>query len=148
MIRQIKSNEDIETVIELLRDFLSETFFKDTLTVNTMHLGKMVHAIIHSHVAWIAEIDGKPAGMLLAIKQPNIWDPSYVELRELAWYVRPEYRSGQAAGRLFLEYCKFAEKLKKEKKIGSYTVSSLSTTENLDLERRGFKIIEQTYSKE
>jgi hypothetical protein len=148
MIKQIKSTEDINTVIGLLEEFLEETFLKDKLVVNKMHLGKLIHNMIYNHCIWIAEIDGETAGMFLAIKQPNVWDPSYMELREMAWFVRPKYRSGQTAGRLFFEYCRFAEKLKNEGKIQGYTVSSLSTTENLDLESRGFKIIEQTYLKD
>lgn len=149
MIRRIKDDKDIEIVIDLLTDFLHETLVKDDLTVNEMHLGRLIHAIIHSHYLWLAEVDGEVAGMLIAIRQPNIWDPSYKELKELAWYVRPQFRSGPAAGRLFFEYCKVADKLKEEKQIDSYVISTLTTTtDNLDLSRRGFKLIEKTYMKE
>jgi hypothetical protein len=150
MIKQIKSHEDIAKAVELLKLFVKETVYRDLYPQhgNEMHLGKMVHSIMSSHYAWLAELDGKAVGILLAVKEQNMWAPSQRQLREIVWYVLPEYRSGSVAGRLFLEYCQTADELLTAGEIQGYFTSTMTSTTDIDLERRGFKKMEQTYLKE
>lgn len=150
MIKKISSSEDIEKAIILLKEFLKETVYKDIYPANdsTMHLGKMVHLIMHNHYAWLAEIDDEPVGLLLALKEPNLWAPSLSQMRELVWYVRPEHRTGPTAGKLFLEYCRVADALLKDGEIQGYFTTRMTTTKDVGLERRGFTLVEQTYLKE
>jgi hypothetical protein len=149
MIKKIKSSEDISKAIVLLKEFIKETVYKDREEhLNEMHLGKMVHMIMHGHYAWLAEVDNEPVGLLLAVKEPNMWAPSQKQMRELVWYVKPEHRSGATAGRLFLEYCKTAESLLEEGAINGFFTSTQSTTQDINLERRGFKLVEKTFLKE
>lgn len=150
MIKQIKSSEDIEKAITLLKEFLKETVYKDYAgsASNEMHLGKMVYMVMHNHYAWLAEIDGEPAGLLLAVKESNMWAPGQKQMRELVWYVREQYRQGAVAGRLFLEYCRVADQLLKDGEIQGYFTTRMASTEAVNLERRGFKLMEQTYLKE
>lgn len=149
MIKQIKSSEDINKAIVLLKEFIRETIYKDHEDqVNEMHLGKMVHLIMHNHYAWLAELDDDPVGILLAVKEPNMWAPSQKQMRELVWYVKPEHRQGATAGRLFLEYCRVADELLAQGQIQGYFTTRMTTTEEVNLERRGFRLTEQTYLKE
>jgi len=69
-------------------------------------------------------------------------------MRELVWYVRPEYRQGANAGKLFLEYCKTADELLDRGEIDGYFTTNMPTTNPINLERREFKLVEQTYLKE
>jgi len=149
MIKQIKSSEDINKAIVLLKEFVKETIYKDhSEQVNEMHLGKMVHFIMNGHYAWLAELDNEPVGILLAVKEPNMWAPSEKQMRELVWYVKPEHRQGATAGRLFLEYCRVADSLLKDGEIQGYFSSVMASTTDIDFERRGFKKMEQIYLKE
>ena len=150
MIKKIQSPEDIENAVMLLKEFIKETIYRnhEDEVSNHMHLGKMVHMIMNNHYAWLAEIDGNPAGLLLAIKEKNIWAPTLKQMRELVWYVRPEYRHGTNAGKLFLEYCKTADELLDRGEIDGYFTTNMPTTNPINLERRQFKLVEQTYLKE
>ena len=149
MIKKICSSQDIEQAIVLLKEFVRETVYRDyEEQVNEMHLGRLVHMIMHGYFAWLAKLDGEPVGILLAVKEANIWAPSQKQMRELVWYVRPEHRQGVTAGRLFLEYCHVADELLKDGAIQGYFTTRMSTTEEINLERRGFRLTEQTYLKE
>jgi hypothetical protein len=149
MIKQISSPEDIQQAVALLKEFIKETVYKDhEQYFNEMHLGKMVHMVMHGHYAWLATIDDEAIGILLAVKEPNMWAPSQKQMRELVWYVKPEHRQGVSAGRLFLEYCRVAEELLEQGGIQGYFTTRMSSTEDINLERRGFKLVEQTYLKD
>jgi hypothetical protein len=149
MIKKISSQEDLEQAVELLEEFILETVYKDHKgDINTMHLGRLVHMIMHSHYAWLATVDDRAVGLLLAVREKNIWAPTLSQMRELVWYVKPEHRQGAIAGRLFLEYCKAAERLLEEGQIDGFFTTRMASTEQINLERRGFKLVEQTFLKE
>ena len=150
MIKQIKSSEDIEQAIGLIKLFLADTVYKDLYPSNdnTMHLGKLIHAIAHSHYAWLGLVNDEPVGLLLAVKENNIWAPTQCQMRELVWYVKPEYRNTTIGGKLFLEYCRRADELLKDGTIQGYFTTRMTNTDQMNLERRGFRLMEQTYLKE
>lgn len=149
MIKQIQSQEDIRQAIELLKEFIKETVYKDHAeNISEMHLGKMVHMVMHNHYAWLASLDDEAVGLLLAVKEANMWAPTQKQMREIVWYVKPEHRQGATAGRLFLEYCRQAEELMEQEEIQGYWTTRMTSTDSVNLERRGFKLREQTYLKE
>ena len=149
MIKRIQSSEDITKAIVLLQAFLKESTYKQYVELqNTQHLGKLIHAIMHSHFAWIAEVNDEPVGLLLALKERNTWIPSLTQLRELVWYVVPEHRTSGIGGRLFIEYCRQAEELMNADVIQGYFTTRMDNTQAVNLERRGFRMVEQTYLKE
>jgi GNAT superfamily N-acetyltransferase len=149
MIKRIQSSEDIAGAVELLQLFLQESTYEQYVELqNRQHLSKLIHAIMLSHFAWIAEINNRPVGLLLALKERNIWIPGLTQLRELVWYVRPEHRTSGIGGRLFLEYCRQAEELMESNVIQGYFTTRMDNTQAINLERRGFRMVEQTYLKE
>ncbi len=87
----------------------------------------------------------RAAGMILSMRVPELWQPNIIRLRELAWYVRPQYRGTTVGARLFRQYKQAAENMMKEGKITGYTMSKLHNSDNFDYEKRGFKFIEATY---
>jgi len=62
--------------------------------------------------------------------------------------VLPTHRKSQIGGRLFVHYCHRAEELLKQGKIQGYFTTQMTTTKAIDLERRGFKLMERTYLKD
>jgi hypothetical protein len=150
MIKQIQSSEDIQQAIDLLKQFVKETVYQDLYPQhgNDMHLGRLVHVVMTNHYAWLSYHQQQPVGILLAVKETNMWAPAQKQLRELVWYVLPEYRHTTAAGRLFAEYCRTAQALVASGDIYGYYVSTMPTTGEINLERRGFQPVQQTYLKE
>jgi hypothetical protein len=87
-------------------------------------------------------------GLLAATREQNIWIPEKVSLREIVWYVREEYRRSIGAGKLFIKFCEQAELLLKQDLIQGYFTTRMTTTEDYDLERRGFRLTEKLYIKD
>ena len=84
-------------------------------------------------------------GIILSMRVPELWQPNIIRLRELAWYVKPEYRYTTVGSRLFVEYKKAAENMIKAGKITGFTMTKLHNSDDFDYEKRGFKFIESTY---
>lgn len=87
-------------------------------------------------------------GLLVAVKEQNVWMPSKTSLRELVWFVRQEYRGTVGAGRLFIEFCQRAEQLLNNNDIQGYFTTRMTTTQDYDLESRGFRLTEKLYLKD
>lgn len=89
--------------------------------------------------------DGTALGMILSMRIQELWQPNIIRLRELAWFVREEYRHTTVGARLFAEYKQAAEQMRAQNKITGYTMTKLHNSDNFDYEKRGFKFIEATY---
>jgi N-acetylglutamate synthase-like GNAT family acetyltransferase len=85
-------------------------------------------------------------GMLIAIKNVNIWDKNLYCLNELAYWVNPEARNTSAGYRLLKSYQDIAEFMKRGGEIAYYTISKMVTSPDLNYERFGFKKLEEMWS--
>jgi hypothetical protein len=150
MIKQATTFIDLQDAIALLQRFLKDTAYEQgkTASTNREHLGRLCHTIQNAGYIWLAYIDDQAVGILAAVKEPNMWSPKHQQLRELVWYVLPEYREQTVGGRLFLTYCNEGDSLIRAGVIDGYFTTRMATTNNIDLERRGFKLKESTYLKE
>ena len=106
-----------------------------------------MYAILHSGYIWLYYNGEVCVGLLAAAKEQNMWIPEKRSLREVVWYVREEYRRTMGAGKLFVEFCKQAELLLEQNEINGYFTTRMTTTEDYDLERRGFSLTEKLYFK-
>ena len=143
MIR-LATTDDTLTVVNLLKSFLQETSYDQGIEASKdfEHLCKIVWMTLRHGYIWIAYVNDLPSGLLMAIKEPNMWHPKSIELREIVWYVIPEVRKTSLGGKLFLNYCKLGEDLKGKGLIQGYFTTQMSTTDNVDLEHRGFRLTE------
>lgn len=91
-------------------------------------------------------IDDQMRGMLAALISPNFWCPQVSEIKEIAWWVHPEYRDGSIGGRLFLKFMEHSEELVRQKRAEVICASLMHTSSVTDLPR--MKKIETTYVKE
>ena len=149
MIR-LADHKDTFVVVELLRRFLTETSYSqaEQAIKDTENLCKITWLVQQHGYIWLAFQDEEPVGLLMAVKEPNMWLPSARELKELVWYVVPEHRQSSQGGKLFLQYCKKGDELLSRGEIQGYFTTQMTTTRNIDLESRGFKLTERTFLKE
>ena len=147
---KLATHNDTLAIVELLRRFLGETSYSQAHEAvnDTEHLCKIVWLVQQHGYIWLAYQNNVPVGLLMAVKEPNMWLPSAREMKELVWYVVPEHRSSTVGGKLFLQYCKKGDDLLAQGKIQGYFTTRMTTTRNIDLERRGFRLTEQTFLKE
>jgi len=149
MIR-LATSADTMKIVGLLRLFLSETSYeqaKDAID-DLENLCKVVWTVHQFGYIWLAFDQEDPVGLLMAVKEPNMWSRNHKQLRELVWYVRPEYRTSTVGGKLFLKYCELGDDLMNNNIIEGYFTTRMATSPDINLERRGFRLKEYTYLKE
>lgn len=148
MIR-LASRSDLNSVTDLLVEFLLQTSYnKHTDIIDNNHLKQVVFAVLQHGYVWLLFNGEVPVGVLIAVKEQNIWMPNKTSLREMVWYVREEYRKTVGAGRLFIKFCEQGDKLIEEKKIDGYFTTRMTSTTDYDLESRGFRLCEKLYLKD
>jgi hypothetical protein len=148
MIR-LATRSDLNLVADLIVEFLQSTSYDDhTGYIDNEHIKKLVFSVLQHGYIWLYFNGEVAVGLLVAVKEQNIWVPTKTSLREMVWYVRPEYRRTVAAGRLFVEFCQQAEKLLNNGDIQFYFTTRMTTTADYDLESRGFRLTEKLYLKD
>ncbi len=148
MIR-LATRSDLNLVTELLLEFLSSTSYNShTDGVDREHIKRMAYSILYSGYTWLYYDKDTAVGILIAVKESNMWMASKTSLRELVWYVREAYRGTVGAGRLFVEFCRTGEELLNSQQIQGYFTTRMTTTADYDLERRGFRLTEKLYIKD
>jgi N-acetylglutamate synthase-like GNAT family acetyltransferase len=138
---------DYPEIKSMLIDFGRETGLAafDQDQYDHSHAEQILLRCEYSGASLVAQADGEIAGMLLALREQDLWIRKIVRMRELAWWIRPLYRGSSVGGRLWTSYIDRCEDLKLRRQISGYTVTRLSTSPEFDYERRGFRFIEATY---
>lgn len=148
MIR-LATRSDLNVVTDLLTEFLLETSYDKHLDeIDNDHIKKLVFSVLQHGYIWLYYNGEIAVGLLVAVKEQNIWMPTKTSLRELVWFVRQEYRGTVGAGRLFIEFCQQAERLLNNGSIQGYFTTRMTTTQDYDLESRGFRLTEKLYLKD
>ena len=118
-------------------------FHKDT---NEAHAGKIIDAVLlGAGICFVSEDKSGVHGMLLAIKNPNVWDPTVMALHELAYWVDINRRGTSSGYRLLKAYADYAQEQKTLGNIEYYTVSKMVTSPDLDYSRFGFTLLESMW---
>lgn len=138
---------DMPDICELLRHYRSATPWKRMAEVDDEQwVTKLLSNILAgAGVIFVAEEQGQIVGMLLAIKNTNIWDPKIYMLQELAYWVEPEYRGGTAGYKLIKSYIDHCNELKQSGAIAGYTISKMVNSPDLDYGRFGFEKLEEQW---
>ena len=148
MIR-LATRADLNLVTDLLVEFLLETSYnKHCDVIDREHIKKLVFSVLHHGYIWLYFNQEIAIGLLVAVKEQNIWMPNKTSLRELVWFVREEYRGTLGAGRLFIKFCEQGDALLDKDEIQGYFTTRMTSTTDYDLERRGFRLTEKLYLKD
>ena len=130
-----------------IADSFRTEFYKQDIKYDTglQPFNQIMTMIYHgAGVGLIAVENDQPVGAILAITTPHIWDSSNYILNEVMFYVMPDKRKGTAGGRLLKKYVEVGDQLIKNERISYYTMAQTTRT-NLNYEKYGFKLTEQTY---
>lgn len=140
------SKFDQPEIFRMLRSFRNETPIEEMKYCdNEEYISKLFHhVLLGGGIALVAESD-KICGMIIGVKDLNVWDPQIKILRELCYWVDTEYRGTTAGYRLLKEYSKEAEKLRDEQKITMYTMTKMITSPDIDFSRFGYKKTEEVW---
>jgi hypothetical protein len=144
---RIANRFDLPDVIDMLRDYRDSAPCDAIARCNNEEyiIGLFSHILAGMGKIFLAEKNDLTVGMLVAIRNNNIWDPDIYQLDELAFWVSPEHRGSTAGYKLLKAYQKYGEELKQQGKIVAYTISKLNTSPDLDYARFGFELLEQKW---
>lgn len=120
--------------------------FKDSLNQNPEYFAQLIYEIINGK--GFVLVDNEVNGMLIAVITPNIWCPKVIELKELAWWVKPTHRQGTLGGKLWLEFDKKSKELLNNSRIDIVYSTIMVSSPDINYEKRGYKKLETTYFKE
>jgi N-acetylglutamate synthase-like GNAT family acetyltransferase len=138
---------DTPAIIDMLRDYRSATPWSRLAECNNeLHIRTLLaHIFAGQGVVFIAEKEQEAVGMLIAIKNSNIWDPELLVMNELAYWVDPEYRGSTSGYRLLAAYKEYCDRLKSQGLLEAYTISKMVNSPDLDYARFGFEKLEETW---
>ena len=108
---------------------------------------RLTNMILH-HYLVVAEKDDKVVGMIGAMRERDPWISSRQRLREMFWWVEPEYRSSRVSVELFLRWQQDADRFIKNKLVDQVSLSTQPGSSNIDLSRRGWRSVETHWIKE
>lgn len=138
---------DVERIIDLLINFANEAPIKSLHNprVNRRKMGHTLVQLMLNGCVLVGEKDGKIQGMIIASIVDDVWLEYVKTLREVAWWVEPEYRHTTLGYRLLQEYVKFGKLLKQKEIISDFTMTTMVNSPELKLEDRGWRFIEMNY---
>jgi GNAT superfamily N-acetyltransferase len=138
--------EQIIDLLELYKQHSPLELHKDTC--DREYIKKLLAQIFAGRGAIFVNDDhGKLNGMIIALKNPNIWDNTIICVNELAYWVNPDVRGGTIGYRLLKQYQDYCEELKAQGEIQYYTVSKMITSPDLNYSKFGFKKLEEMWSQ-
>ena len=138
---------DTEDIISMLKQYREHSPIHLHKATDDKHAREILaHLFAGLGFVLLAEDDDhKSVGMLIAIKNPNVWDPKILMLNELAYWVNPESRGSSAGYKLIVKYKELAQRMKDAGEIQAFTISKMVTSPDLKYERFGFEKIEEMW---
>lgn len=134
LIRMMKNYRE-HSPIPCLKSADNESYVTDILT----------HILMGRGVIFVAEWTEGAIGMLIAVKNSNIWDPNIMVMNELAYWVDEQHRGSTAGYRLLSAYREYCQDLIDNKEIKFYTISKMVNSPDLKYERFGFEKLEEMW---
>jgi GNAT superfamily N-acetyltransferase len=140
---------DVNDILRMLANFRQHVQLPGTVLGNPDYdyFNKLYHhIIIGGGLGVVAEDNNEVVGMLLGIKDQNILNLDEVILREMIFWVEPNYQKTRAGYKMLKYYIDEAEKLRDQNIIKVYTMTNTENLAHINYERFGFKKIEETYA--
>lgn len=148
MIREAK-RQDIPALVEMMRCYAKEAPML-ALQADRNHDSNHVSQLLFSLIIGkgFVLVDDELKGMLAAITIRNVWCPNVVELRELAWWVKPEFRNGSIGGRLWKTFETRAQEMLEARKVDYICTTVMPNSPPIDYSKRGFKPLDITFYRD
>lgn len=140
--------KDFGRVIELMTNFANAAPI-DALHQPDYSVRRLEHLLArfksNGCVIVAEDKEGVIQGVLIGVVFEDLWLPYVKTLKEVAWWVEPEYRNTSMGYRLLMEYVKFGNDLINRLVVSNFTLTNMSISPDFDLEKRGWRPIETNY---
>ena len=142
MIRQA-NKFDKQDIIDLMVQFKNESDIEALREVNNLDYWNRLLDTIIAGAGVIFIEQGK--GLIMGIISHSVWCDKTLQLYELAWYVKPEYRNTSVGYRLLKSYVNFGNELKQSGRIKYFTMAKMVTSPDIKYEKFGFKKLDENW---
>jgi N-acetylglutamate synthase-like GNAT family acetyltransferase len=148
MIRPART-ADLEQVLNLLKAFAAESLinYSEWTEEDLRNAKKVLLDLIVNQYLMVAEKDNKLVGMIGAQREPDPWIKSRKRLRELFWWVDPDYRRSRISAELFVKWQQDCERMLKDKIVDQASLSTQPGRSDISLDSRGWICVEQHWIK-
>ena len=139
--------KDFDRIMEMMIDFANSSPYEahhDPQYGDTW-VRRLLCKFMQNGCILLGEKDDKVQGMLIAVANGDTWLPDVITLKELAWWVEPEYRNTTLGYKLLAEYIKLGKGLTETGKIQGFTLTNMVNSPDFDFESRGWDKVETNY---
>ena len=139
-----KANKfDKQDVIDLMVGFKNESGIQALSEINNPEYW---HCLLDTILAGAGIIYLEPnKGLIMGIIAPSLWCNKTLQLSEMAWYVKPEHRTGSLGYRLLKEYVKYGNELKESGRIKFFTMTKMPTSPDIKYNKFGFTKLDENW---
>lgn len=139
-----KANKfDKQDIINLMIEFKNESNIEALREVNNPDYWNRLLDTIIAGAGVIYVEQGK--GLIMGLISPSVWCDKTLQLYELAWYVKPEFRNTSVGYRLLKSYVDFGNELKQSGRIKYFTMAKMVTSPDMKYDKFGFKKLDENW---
>jgi N-acetylglutamate synthase-like GNAT family acetyltransferase len=140
---------DIPQLIEMLKRYRDHSPLACLkLSNEEAYIQELLHQVIAGRgIIFVADYVKEIAGMLIAVRNTNAWDPNIIALNELCYWVDTQYRNTSAGYKLLSKYRDYAQELKDQGQIEYFTISKMVNSPDLNYDRFGFRKLEEMWEQ-
>lgn len=142
MIRQA-NKFDKQDIINLMVEFKNESNILELRQLHNPEYWDRLLNVILAGAGIIYIAPGK--GLIMGLISPSAWCDKTLQLYELAWYVKPEFRNTTLGYRLLKAYVDFGNAQKQSGRIKFFTMAKMVTSPNIKYEKFGFKKLDENW---
>lgn len=148
MIRTAQA-QDVEQCLSLLQDFAAASVLdcKIWQQQDLDNARARLFALLKTEYLKVIDIDGIIVGMIGACRETDPWISSRKRIRELFWWVKPEYRSTRHSVALFRQWEQDVSRWLSEGIVQQVSLSTQPGSSQIDLNKRGWQCVEQHWIK-
>ena len=142
--------KDLDQLLELLKAFASASLvsYSDWTEQDLSSARLRLTTMMLHHYLMVAEKEDKIIGAIGAMREQDPWIHSRTRMRELFWWVDPEYRKSRLSAELFVRWQGDVERWLEKDMVDSVSLSIQPGSSDIDLSRRGWRCVEQHWIKD
>jgi len=148
VIRPATAN-DLDAVSDLLEHFADSALldYQSWTQKDLQHARQRLFDLIRNHYLIVADTGTELVGMIGAQLESDPWISSRKRLRELFWWMEPEYRQSRLSAQLFARWQADSDKFIKQGLVSQVSLSLQPGVSQVDLGRRGWRRVEEHWIK-
>lgn len=140
---------DIEQCVNLLVEFANASVYDYTewQPEDLQQCRQTLFSLIKSEYLKVIDLDGELVGMIGARREQDPWLRNRKRIRELFWWVQPNYRSTRWSVALFKQWQTDTDRWLREGIVDQVSLSIQPGGSKIDLNKRGWQCVEEHWIK-